>query len=86
MSSKQKTAKVLDTPEAALQNSSIDFTRLTTLRARAALTGLALQVTKHDFAKNTVYVFALYGITIEVADSLDAADKWLDKVTGAHHG
>ncbi|MEI2812406.1 MAG: hypothetical protein V9E91_00905 [Burkholderiaceae bacterium] len=72
MSPKEKAAKVLDTPEAALQNSRPDSTpdrkRLATLTARAAIVGITLHATKHDCVEKTVYVFDLHGIALEVTD------------------
>ena len=80
---KEKAAGVLETPEAATQNKHFDCKRFATLRARAALAGVALYQSTNDGGK-TAYIASRWALTKELA-SLDAAEIWLNVVTGCKH-
>jgi hypothetical protein len=56
-----------------------DQNRLATLRARAALAGVTLYPTTEN--GKPVYIVSRWYLTRQL-DSLDAAEKWLDLVTG----
>lgn len=91
MRAEEKAAGVLDTPATAdrKQCPSSVFTaetlsnhdkRFATLRARAALSGVTLYAIEGDFGK-TIYVVSRWALTKQL-DSMDAAEAWLDQVTG----
>ena len=87
----KKAAWMLDASITALENSHADSTpekkRLATLAARAALAGITLHATKHDYIEKTVYVFELHGITLDVTDCLTLAEAWFDGLMeGRKHG
>jgi hypothetical protein len=58
--------------------------RLAILRARAALAGVTLYATTDDHGQ-PCYIVSRWNLTRQL-DDLDAAEQWLEKVSGVHHG
>lgn len=61
-----------------------DQIRLATLRAKSARAGVQLHVYDDEDTQKTVYIVSRWDLTRQL-ESLDAAEKWLDMVTGAKH-
>lgn len=61
-----------------------DKKRLANLRARAALVGVVLHALESDYGE-MVYIFSRWAMTRQL-DSIEAAERWLDGVTGVNHG
>ncbi len=84
----EKAARMLDTSKTALihtQPYSKSFHKqLATLRARAALAGIALNAIEDDYG-NTVFIVSRCAMTRQ-CETLKAVDDWLDSVTGGRHG
>lgn len=72
------------TKDPIIAATSEDRKTLATLRARAALAGVTLYAIENDHGK-TVYIVSKWALTRQL-DSLDAAENWLDLVTGVKHG
>jgi hypothetical protein len=60
-----------------------DQKRLATLRARAALAGVTLYQSTTDTGQ-PCYIVSRWALTRQL-ESLDAAEHWLDQVTGVKH-
>jgi hypothetical protein len=55
--------------------------RISTLRARAALHGVVVNVIEDDRG-GALYIFSRWALCRQL-DSIDAAERWLDAVVGA---
>ena len=84
----EKAARMLDTSKTALIHTHPDskpfHKQLATLRARAALAGIAMNAIEDDYGK-TVYIVSRWAMTRQI-DTLEAVADWLDLVTGDSHG
>lgn len=84
----EKAARMLDTSKTALIHTHPDskpfHKQLATLRARAALAGIALNAIEDDYG-STVYIVSRRAMTRQI-DSLEAVTELLDLVTGGSHG
>lgn len=58
--------------------------RLANLRARAAMAGVTLHAPTADKGQ-PCYIVSRWNLTRQF-DSLDAAEQWLDMVSGGQHG
>ena len=85
---KEKAARMLDTSKTALihtQPYSTSFHKqLATLRARAALAGIAMNAIEDDYG-SIVFIVSRWAMTRQI-DTLEAVADWLDSVTGGRHG
>ena len=79
-----KAAGVTPTPATAQEITHPQFTplqaRIANLRTRAALAKTVLHVIESDGA--TIFIFSRWGMCRQV-ETIDAAERWLDGVTGA---
>ena len=84
----EKAARMLDTSKTALIHTQPDsqpfHKQLATLRARAALAGIALNAIEDDYG-STVFIVSRWAMTRQI-DTLEAVADWLDSVTGGRHG
>lgn len=60
-----------------------DQKRIASLRARAALAGVVMHGIEGDFG-DIIFIFSRWAMTRQL-DSIEAAERWLDGVTGAAH-
>ena len=84
----EKAARMLDTSKTALIHTQPDskpfHKQLATLRARAALAGIAMNAIEDD-SGSIVYIVSRWEMTRQI-DNLEAVADWLDSVTGGRHG
>ena len=84
----EKAARMLDTSKTALINAQQDskpfHKQLATLRARAALAGIAMNAIEDDYG-SIVFIVSRWAMTRQI-DTLEAVADWLDSVTGGRHG
>ncbi len=84
----EKAARMLDTSKTALIHTHSDskpfHKQLATLRALAALAGIAMNAIEDD-SGSIVYIVSRWEMTRQI-DNLEAVADWLDSVTGGRHG
>ncbi len=84
----EKAARMLDTSKTALIHTHSDskpfHKQLATLRARAALAGIAMNAIEDDYG-SIVFIVSRWAMTRQI-DTLEAVADWLDSVTGGRHG
>ena len=84
----EKAARMLDTSKTALIHTQPDsqpfHKQLATLRARAALAGIAMNAIEDDYG-SIVFIVSRWAMTRQI-DTLEAVADWLDSVTGGRHG
>ena len=84
----EKAARMLDTSKTALIHTQPDsqpfHKQLATLRASAALAGIAMNAIEDDYG-SIVFIVSRWAMTRQI-DTLEAVADWLDSVTGGRHG
>ena len=84
----EKAARMLDTSKTALIHTQPDsqpfHKQLATLRARAALAGIAMNAIEDDYG-SIVFIVSRWAMTRRF-ETIKDVDDWLDSVTGGRHG